>query len=238
MNEFTTTVDLAIVGARGRMGQFAQNWIGRDDSMRVVDAIHSDQDLAEVLTQSSAQVVLDLTRAGLGADHARIILDAGMRPVIGTSGVDPSEDEALDRMARERGLGGLIVPNFSLGVCLQQAFAVWAARSLPTVEIVEEHHRRKKDQPSATALDTAGRIEAVLPDGSGPVPIHSLRVQGLHSNQSVVCTGPGEVLRIVHETYDLEAFGPGIGLAVRHVLGSVGVQRGLQACLGPGFLGS
>ncbi|MDF1838273.1 MAG: dihydrodipicolinate reductase C-terminal domain-containing protein [Planctomycetota bacterium] len=236
MTADSTPLKVAIVGAGGRMGQFAAQWLERDPSMQIMDRIHSDENLERVLGQSQAQVVLDLTRAGLGAAHARTILEAGKSPVIGTSGVDPAEDGGLDRLARSKGLGGLIVPNFSLGVCLQQAFAVLASRCLASVEIVEEHHERKKDRPSATALDTAARVEAALPKDAPPVPIHSLRVQGLHSNQSVVCTGPGEVLRIVHETYDLEAFGPGISLALRHVSGAVGVQRGLQACLGSNFL--
>jgi 4-hydroxy-tetrahydrodipicolinate reductase len=222
---------VAIVGARGRMGQFASQWLRQQPTMEVVDEIHSDQNLANVLSQSQAQVVLDLTRAGLGARHAHIILESGKRPVIGTSGVQPDEDAPLDRLARLRHLGGLIVPNFSLGVCIQQKLSVVAARSLGVVEIIEEHHQRKLDRPSATALDTAARIRAVQPPDAPPVPIHSLRTLGVHSNQTVICTGPGEVLRIVHETYDLEAFGPGLCLALRHVMGQVGMQRGLQTCL-------
>ncbi len=223
---------VAIIGARGRMGRFACNWLDGQPGFEVVSEIHSDQDLAQGLASSDAQVALDLTRAGLGAEHATRILMAGMRPVIGTSGVGEESDAGLDQLARERDLGGLIVPNFSIGVCLQQALAVIAAKQLGAVEIVEEHHLRKTDKPSATALDTASRIQAVRPPGSPGVPIHSLRTLGVHSNQSVICTGPGEVLRLVHETYDLEAFGPGISLALRHVMGMTGMRRGLQHCLG------
>ncbi|MCA9002636.1 MAG: 4-hydroxy-tetrahydrodipicolinate reductase, partial [Planctomycetes bacterium] len=228
MSASQNTLRVAVVGAKGRMGRFACEWITGQDSMEVVHAIGSDQDLAGVLAQGQAQVVLDLTRAGLGAQHAKVILEAGKHAVIGTSGVDPSEDAELDRLARERGVGGLIVPNFSLGVCLQQDFALRAARLLRRVEIVEEHNLRKVDRPSATALDTADRICADRGRDGGEIPIHSLRTEGLISNQTVVCTGPGEVLRLVHETYGLEAFGPGISLALRHVVGTVGVRRGLQ----------
>ncbi|MCP5023795.1 MAG: hypothetical protein GY930_18765 [bacterium] len=228
----SSNLRVAIIGARGRMGSFACKWLDGQLGLEVVSKIHSNQDLAKGLASSDAQVALDLTRAGLGAEHAAKILMAGMRPVIGTSGVGYDSDVGLDLLARERDLGGLIVPNFSIGVCLQQALAVIVAKQLGSIEIVEQHHMRKADKPSATALDTASRIQAIQPPGSPGVPIHSLRTQGVHSNQSVICTGPGEVLRLVHETYDLEAFGPGISLALRHVMGMTGMRRGLQHCLG------
>ncbi|MBL4769738.1 MAG: 4-hydroxy-tetrahydrodipicolinate reductase [Planctomycetes bacterium] len=231
MSSHQEILRVAIIGAAGRMGLFADRWLSAQANFEVVDRIYSKDDLPKVLAASQAHVALDLTRASLGARHAKLILEAGLRPVIGTSGVDSMEDEALDQLARERGLGGLIVPNFSLGVCLQQKLSLLAAQAMGVVEIVEEHHLRKVDKPSATALDTAQRIHEVLPAGSAPVPIHSIRTLGVHSNQTVICTGPGEVLRIVHETYDLEAFGPGMCLAIQHVMGQIGMSRGLQHCL-------
>ena len=79
-----------------------------------------------------------------------------MRPLIGTSGVTFEDDARLDAAARERGLGGLVVPNFCLGVWLMQRLALDAQRYLPALEIIEEHHASKIDAPSGTAIDTAG----------------------------------------------------------------------------------
>src|SRR5690606_39856857 len=59
-----------------------------------------------------------LVRSGLGARHGFVMLENGVRPVIGTSGVSLDDNRELDAVARRVGLGGLVVPNFSRGVVL------------------------------------------------------------------------------------------------------------------------
>jgi 4-hydroxy-tetrahydrodipicolinate reductase len=122
------------------------------------------------------------------------------------------------------------VPNFCLGIWLQQRLACEAARYFETIEVIEEHHHSKQDAPSGTAADTARRLEAVQPrEGTrSSIPIHSVRLRGLYSNQTVLMGGTGEVLRLVHQTQGLEAFGPGILAALRHVAGARGVQTGIE----------
>ena len=242
-------VPVVILGARGRMGRFAAELLATAEGFEVAAGLDVDDDLDAALAECGATLGLDLTVAGLGCDHGLALLEHGLRPVIGTSGVSLEENQRLDRRARELSLGGLVVPNFSLGIfCLQRAVEE-AARHLPEVEIVELHHTGKRDAPSGTALDTAERIarargEAADGDESADendasrglrhhgVPIHSLRLAGAFSHQEVLCSGPGETLTVRHDMLGPEAFGPGILAALRYAATATGVARGIGAALG------
>ncbi len=222
---------IVIVGIEGRMGRFSRALIEASPGLRLLGGVRTGEDLGARLRELRPEVGLDFTVAGRGAIHARSMLESGVRPLIGTSGVTPEEVAALDALARKAGLGGLVVPNFCLGIVLQQRFALEAARHFASVEIVEEHHKKKKDAPSGTALDTARRLAADRGREHASIPIHSVRIEGLYSNQTVLFGGPGEVLRIEHQNYGLEAFGPGILAAVPYVATARGVAVGLERAL-------
>lgn len=224
-----------LVGGEGRMGRFVREWLPKHAADLALAAhVGRGDDLAGAIERVRPDVGLDLTVAGLGAAHGARFLQRGVPVVIGTSGVTPEEDAELDALARESGTSGLVVPNFSLGIWLQQQMALLVARHLPSVEIVEEHHAKKKDAPSGTAADTARQLRAVRGPDSGPIPIHSVRLQGLYSNQEILFGGPGEVLTIRHQNFGLDAFGPGIVASLKYVLrAEPGVRRGLGVALEP-----
>jgi len=228
---------VAIVGAHGRMGRFTQGLLEHADGFEVVAALDRDDDLAD-LARSGAELGLELTVAGQGFAHGMALLEAGLRPVIGTSGVTVDENERLDRAARERGLGGLVVPNFSLGACLLARAAELVAPHLRGIEIVERHHERKRDAPSGTALELARRSararggSAAGEASESAIPIRSLRLPGSYAHHALLCAGEGETLTLSHDMAGPEAFGPGILLALRHARTAVGVGRGLELALG------
>ena len=212
-------------GALGRVGRFAADWLEElDEVERVVRADRGDE-LSPLLGE--VEVAFDFTVAGLGFLHGRAFVEAGVRPVIGTSGVTRDEVRELDALARARGLGGLVVPNFSLGIaCLRRAVEE-AARTFSSAEILELHHDRKVDAPSATA----GHLRELLTEHGIEAPIHSVRLPGLYAHHEVLFGGPGETLRVRHDMAGPEAFGPGITAALRHVLATTGVAYGLEAVL-------
>lgn len=222
---------VAIVGGGGRMGRFAQELVGASEAFALVAAVGRGEDLVAVLSRTKPVVALDVTRAGLGFEHAASMLEAGVRPLIGTSGVSLEENASLDRIARELGLGGLVVPNFSLGMWLLQRAAVEAARHFPKAEIVEMHHAEKKDAPSGTALDTAERMRAARESGSGGVPIHSVRLPGLYAHQIVTFGAAGETYTLRHDMSGTAAFGPGILRGLAYAATAVGVGRGIDLAL-------
>lgn len=234
-------VRVAVVGAAGRMGRFACGLVERAPETVLVARILSSDDLEVQLARCDALVGLDVTRAGLGLPHALAMLAAGVRPVIGTSGVSAADTVALDRRARELGLGGIVVPNFSLGMWLLQRAACLAAPYLPSVEIVELHHDQKRDAPSGTSLDTAERLRAARGPGrdeasadgdggrGGEIPIHSVRLPGLYAHQEVLFGAPGETLTLRHDMHGPDAFGPGLLAALRYAATATGVARGIGA---------
>ncbi|MEW6073021.1 MAG: dihydrodipicolinate reductase C-terminal domain-containing protein [Planctomycetota bacterium] len=221
-----------VIGARGRMGRFSLELLAGEADFAVAAALDAGDDLPAALAACDATLGLDFTVAGRGHAHGRLLLEAGLRPVIGTSGVSAAETADLDRLARARGLGGLVVPNFSAGMWVLQRAALLAAAHFPACEIVELHHERKRDAPSGTALDTAARLAAARGGAPAAIPIHSVRLPGLYAHQEVLFGAPGETLTLRHDMASPAAFGPGILAALRYAARAVGVACGLDAALG------
>lgn len=222
---------VAIIGSSGRMGRFATELLASSTEFEVVARIEREHDLKAVVTETRAAIALDVTHAGLGFEHGRILLENGVRPLIGTSGVTLEETARLDALARARSLGGLVVPNFSLGMCLLQRAALDAARSFSRCEIIEMHHDKKRDAPSGTALDTAERLRAVEKSRLADVPIHSVRLPGMYAHQLVVFGATGETYTLRHDMSGPEGFADGIQVALRYVATALGVARGLSVAL-------
>jgi len=165
---------------------------------------------------------VDFTSPAAAPANARAVLEQGVSCIVGTTGWDP---EALDELARERGVRLFVAPNFSVGAVLMMRFAMEAAQYFPRAEIIELHNEAKVDAPSGTAAATAGLI------GGDPV-IHSVRLPGLVAHQEVIFGGPGEILTIRHDTTSREAFAPGVLLALERLRDlPAGLTVGLEAIL-------
>jgi 4-hydroxy-tetrahydrodipicolinate reductase len=145
----------------------------------------------------------------------------------------------------------IIAPNFAVGAVLMMEFAARAARFFESVEIIEQHHPRKVDAPSGTAMRTAQIVaEARAEAGLGAMPdatkeemagargaeidgvrIHSVRAAGLVAHQEMLFGTTGETLTIRHDSYDRASFMPGVLLAVRALPNRPGLTIGLGALL-------
>jgi len=225
-------VRVAVIGARGRMGRFACELLRASAEFELAFELGREHELRAVLPECGAALALDLTVAGLGAAHARAALDCGLRVVVGTSGVTRAETAELDALARAQALGGIVVPNFSLGMAWLNRAAESLARAFPSVAIVERHHERKRDAPSGSARDTAERLSLLR--GGSPVPIQSVRSPGLYAHQEVLFGAPGETLTLRHDMLGPEAFGPGLLAALRFAARADGMAFGLEDALPPG----
>jgi len=175
----------------------------------------------ELVGLEQAEAVVDFTAAEAVEDNVRGALERGIPAVMGTTGWDP---EALDEVAKERGVALFYAPNFAIGAVLMMRLAEEAARYMPRAEIVELHGEQKKDAPSGTAKATAERL--------GGAEIHSVRLPGLVAHQEVLFGGDGQLLTIRHDAYSREAYVPGVLLALER-LGSLppGLTVGLEALL-------
>jgi 4-hydroxy-tetrahydrodipicolinate reductase len=242
-------VSVLVNGAKGKMGAVTCGAVEAAEDMILVGKTDLGDDLQKEIDRSGAQVVVDFTHPSAARKNADLILDAGVRGVIGTTGFTEADIRELVEKAATNRLGMVIAPNFAIGVILMMKFAEEASRHLPAVEIIELHHDQKADAPSGTAAATAKRVarargeaptapvnEKILIEGvrggrCDGVPVHSIRLRGLLAHQEVLLGGPGQILTIRHDTTDRSAFMPGVLLAVRKVMGLNKLVFGLDDLL-------
>jgi 4-hydroxy-tetrahydrodipicolinate reductase len=226
-------VRVAVAGAMGRMGTIAREALQRTGEYcgglaRVRDPEREIFDSLDDVLARKPDVLLDLTTQPSSYGISSAALSNGVCVVAGSSGWSDEQRASLAELARTRGVGAMIVPNFSIGATLLMRFAKEAARFFPDAEIVEMHHATKKDKPSGTARETAARIEAVSQRAPA---IHSVRLPGLLAHQSVLFGGNGELLTIRHDSLARESFVAGMLAAVRAVVRQRGLTVGLDAIL-------
>jgi 4-hydroxy-tetrahydrodipicolinate reductase len=240
-------VRVGVAGALGRLGRVAASAIVAADGLELVAAFGRNGggeplaehlgfggdarifDTLEAFYAVPMDVVVDCTVYPISLDVAREAVDAGVAPVIGASGWTEEDLISFADDCDERGVGAMLVPNFSVGAVLMIRLAADAVRVMPHVEIVELHHDAKRDAPSGTAVLTAQRIAQA--GGPAQVPIHSVRLPGLVAHQEVIFGGDGETLTIRHDSLSRESFGPGIVLAARKVRDRPGLSVGLESLL-------
>ena len=241
-------VRLGVCGATGRMGVEACRAIDADPDTDLVAAIGSTGSVGEFV-EAGAEAVVDFTVAEAVRANMGELAAAGIHAVVGTSGLDADDIEAL-RGAFVRS-HCLVAPNFAVGAVLMTRFAALAAPYFDTAEVIELHHDRKVDAPSGTAMVTVEAMQAASGDwapdptveeslpgargGAGPggIRVHSVRLRGMVAHQEVLLGGPGETLTIRHDTIDRSAFMPGMLLAAKQI---VGLEPGVTVGLGE-FLG-
>jgi 4-hydroxy-tetrahydrodipicolinate reductase len=195
-------------------------------------------------------VLVDFTHPSVVYEHTRAAIAYGVHPVIGTTGLSPSQLQELANFAAKAGVGGAVIPNFSVGMVLLQQAAAAAARFYDWAELTELHHNRKADAPSGTCLKTAEMLEELGKSfnvseleeheslagcrggrrDSG-LRLHSLRLPGLVAHQEVMFGAPGETYTLRHDTIDRAAYMPGVLLTVRRVRQLEGLAYGLERLL-------
>lgn len=243
------TVQVIVNGASGKMGLLACETIENHPEFTLLAKLSSKDCLSTAIQELHPKIVIDLTRADCVYSNALAIINAGVHPVIGTSGLQKKEIDHLQQIAKEKKLGGIIAPNFSISAILMMHFAAKAAHYLPDVEIIEAHHLQKFDAPSGTAIKTAAMIEQARTDNiekTHPqtdsskargeihhgVPIHSLRLPGVVASQQVIFGSRGETLTIAQNSIDRTCFMPGIVLCCQKVLGLTSLYYGMDELLG------
>ncbi len=244
------TIRVHVHGALGRMGSTCVEAVSCADDLGLCGTTDQGDDLAAALASGKPDVVIEFTIPDAVEANVRTMLEAGVPVVAGTTGLPRGKAEALGALAREKGVGFLLAPNFAIGVILMQKFAREAAAHFDDVEILELHHDRKVDAPSGTALHTADLIAAAAkrslnanrPDETetvagarggkqAGVPIHSVRLPGLLAHQEVMFGGVGQVLTIRHDALDRRAFMAGVLLGVRQIRNHVGLIDSLEFLL-------
>jgi 4-hydroxy-tetrahydrodipicolinate reductase len=228
-------MDLRIIvnGAGGKMGQEAVKAVEKESGLALVGQLQRNNDLEAAIRDTKADIVIDFTSATVAAKNCETIIQSGAHPVVGTTGFQPNEITALQKLCENKKLGGIIAPNFSIAVVLMIRCATELVKYFPHVEIIELHHNKKVDAPSGTAIKTAEMLSAnkeattsieekqLIAGARGAVKndihIHSVRLPGLVAHEEIIFGDIGQTLTLRHDTYNREAFMPGVILACHKV---------------------
>ncbi len=196
-----------------------------------------------------ATVALDFSVAAAVAAHAEACAAAGVPLLIGATGLDASALEPLRRAAQT--IPVLLAPNTSVGVGVLAELARTAATALGPdfdVEILESHHRLKRDAPSGTALRLGEIIAATrnqtldqaavydrhgkhAPRAEGSIGFSVLRAGDIVGEHTVVFAGAGERLELTHRATDREVFARGALRAAEWLAGRAPGTYGMQDVL-------
>lgn len=206
-------IKIIINGSTGKMGQLALKHIQKSTLLVLVATPARHDNLSAVIKDTRADVVLDLTNADCVYENTKTIIEANCSPVIGTSGLTAAKIDELQQLAKKHNVGGIIVPNFSIGAVLMMQFSQIAARHFNDLHIIETHHLDKKDKPSGTARRTAELMAAEKNIAYNEIFIESKRTADAVAAQDVIFKTPYESLTISHNSTSRESFMPGLVLA-------------------------
>ncbi|MFF2089987.1 4-hydroxy-tetrahydrodipicolinate reductase [Paenibacillus sp. NPDC058174] len=259
-------IRVAVAGANGRMGREVVKMVLEDETLELVAAVApsagavdagifagkgntgviASKTLEEALSSAKADVLVDFTVPQAAYSNTKTAIEYGVRPIAGTTGFTPEQIEELDKLSKEKGIGALIAPNFSIGAILMMKFAAEASKYLPHIEIIEYHGDQKLDAPSGTSIKTAELIsqargelrqgnpnEHEIIEGArggyyNGFRIHSVRLPGVFAQQEVVFGGYGQTLKIRHDSYDRAGYMPGVNVAVKKIMTYSGLIYGFE----------
>lgn len=246
--------DVVVAGAAGRMGGRIVACLDECPDLRLVAALEAPghaavgRDAGEVAglgrrgvaigadpaaAITGARILVEFSVPEASLEHLRLVAAAGARAVIGTTGFAPAQRAEIAALARTAAI--LVAPNMSVAVTLAYSLLATMARALGDeydVEIVETHHRFKKDAPSGTALRMAEVIaEALGRDLSQAgvygrqghpgertrkeIGVMSLRSGDVVGEHTVSFGALGERLELTHRAHSRDTFARGALRAVR-----------------------
>jgi 4-hydroxy-tetrahydrodipicolinate reductase len=220
--------DFAVTGAFERADS---EHVGRDASGVAIAAG------IEAALERGADVVIDFTAPAASLHHAQVCAARGVALVVGTTGFSAKQKEDLRAAARKIPL--LLAPNMSVGVNVLFRLVAEAARALGPayeVEIVEMHHRMKRDAPSGTALRLAEVAASALglPEKdvfvcerhgdtgarkAGTIGVQALRGGDVVGDHTVHFLADGERLELTHRATSRDNFARGALRAARWLAG-------------------
>ncbi len=256
-------VKAIVAGAAGRMGKTIINLIFQNKDIDLVGAFEHPEhpsvgrDVGEVVglpktgiiienslekVIEKGEVIIDFTFHKASLEHARINAHYKKAMVIGTTGFKKEELAEIHELAKKN-FPLVQAYNMSMGVNLLYKLVEIAAQVLGEgydIEIIEAHHRMKKDAPSGTALKLAEVIVKALKRSekdlrfcregligerpSNEIGIQTIRGGDIVGEHTVLFAGMGERIELIHRASSRETFARG---AIRAALWVVGKEPGV-----------
>ena len=214
-----------ITGAKGRMGQALIACAKNFPQLQVVAALGRGDDLGTVIAKSD--VVIDFSSHLVTPGLVELCAKNNKAIVIGTTGHAQNEKEAI--LKASSGIPIVLASNFSTGVNTLFWLTRKAAEILGSdfdLEVVEMHHRLKKDAPSGTAKSLAeiladvrrqqldkvarhGRVGIVGERTASEIGVHSIRGGDVVGDHTVIFANAGERVELTHKASSRDTFANG-----------------------------
>jgi 4-hydroxy-tetrahydrodipicolinate reductase len=225
-----SSVRVLLIGAAGRMGKTIVD-LAKDDPMIDIAARCDLGDAIELVMQN-CDVAIDFSQADAIAEICRVTLEHSKPLVIGTTGQSNEQRRIIEETAQS--LPIVFASNFSIGVNVLFWLTRKAAEQLGSdfaAEIVETHHKMKKDAPSGTAKTLAEVLKAAKKT-QAEIPVQSIREGDVVGEHTVIFNGPAERLELTHRAASREIFARGALRAARWIIGKPPGLYSMQDVLG------
>lgn len=233
-------VRVIVLGALGRMGRAILDALSTDRAFALKGAVVREKAVTSGQTLAAhglttfgqlpvmsalpkgltkRDVVVDVTRAESVLSHVEWVERIRTPYVLAVTGLDRKTEDAVKRASKKIPI--VRAPNLSVGVAVLHEISWIAAALLPgaEIEIVETHHRYKKDKPSGTALSLARSIEELSARKKGAIPIHSIRGGDVVGEHEIHLMMDGERINLTHIATSRAIFARGALKAARFVIG-------------------
>lgn len=222
-------IKLGVAGVCGKMGRRIYELAGLDKDLEVALALEKKgtpligKDLGKIKVSSNldglflVDVLVDFTLPEAVDMHLDYVAKYKKAYVLGTTGLSDAQKTKVEEVAKI--VPVVFAPNMSVGVNVLFSILAEIAKKLGpdyNVEIVEAHHKAKKDAPSGTAKKLAEIITQVT---KKDVPMHSIRLGDIFGDHLVVFCGNSERIEIKHQAHSRDLFVVGALKAVKWIFG-------------------
>jgi len=198
-----------------------------------------------LLKRTKADVMIDFTIASAAVENVKMAARNNVALVIGTTGIT-----AVQRAEMENAIHGhvpaVISTNFSVGVNIFWQLVRESAKLLKDydIEVIEAHHRHKKDAPSGTAKtilqildEEAGARQKMygregMTERNNEIGVHVIRGGDIVGDHTVMFSKNFETIELTHRAYDRSVFASGALLAAHWVAGKKPGIYGMDDVLG------
>ena len=221
-------VRVLLIGAAGRMGKTVRELAQNDSDIQIAAQCDLGDSIEPVM--KNCDVAIDFSQADSIDEICRAASQHGKSLVIGTTGHSQQQRKTIETTAHSVPI--VLASNFSVGVNVlfwltQKAAELLGADFNP--EIVETHHKMKKDAPSGTAKTLAEILKAVR---NSEIPIQSIRAGDVVGEHTVIFKGPGESLELTHRAANRAIFAGGALRAAKWIINKPPGLYSMQDVLG------
>ena len=221
-------VRVMLIGAAGRMGKTVRELAQNDPEIQI--AVLCDLGDSIERTMKNCDVTIDFSQADSIDEICRAASHQGKALVIGTTGHSQQQRKTIEETAHSVPI--VLASNFSVGVTVLFWLTQKAAELLGSdfnPEIVETHHKMKKDAPSGTAKTLAEILKSVR---RSEIPIQSIREGDVVGEHTVIFAGPGEQLELTHRAANRGIFALGAIRAAKWIVHKAPGLYSMQHVLG------